>query len=448
MTSKGRRRLAKTSWGGLRYKKEARLYRSPRASADRGAPQIQGIPRAAGPSHRRVATTGAHKSPKGQPAAIAHTSDAPTRAQTRPSSPSVKGKDVADAPREGTTALRRTIRATASTPPGSHTPAKAFPQARHRLPNETRDAARADRSGGTGDGKRQPPLSLVHLFNISPERSRSTDARSQGRDAHAPVGRSARRSTATPPPTPRWGKSGPTRANDATRCVLGSRPRGQGGKASSNPIPQPLPSTHHRRWGGEERPAGRTRRAASFAMNVRPSPDAALARARRQRESTTSIQREHKTSPTRASGSGGGHSRDEVGKQSTREGSNSGPSGKPENGKKGGEKKKKEKLKKLKKKLKMKKNGKKIENTGKKKKKKEKESSPTREGAQKAAQEVRDSTGNEKQPTRRARRNWGRKSQLTRNRNATRPPDAHRKAKGGKSTSNRRGKVKKKKKKH
>ncbi|XP_013374619.1 PREDICTED: brain acid soluble protein 1-like [Chinchilla lanigera] len=44
------------------------------------------------------------------------------------------------------------------------------------------------------------------------------------------------------------------------------------------PDSAPLPSAHHQRAGQRsEGPAGRTRRAVPFAMNVRPSPGAALA---------------------------------------------------------------------------------------------------------------------------------------------------------------------------
>lgn len=55
-------------------------------------------------------------------------------------------------------------------------------------------------------------------------------------------------------------------------------------RARSGPESAPPPSTHYRQAGKrDEGPTGRTRRAVPFAMNVRPSPGAALARPRRAR---------------------------------------------------------------------------------------------------------------------------------------------------------------------
>lgn len=127
----------------------------------------------------------------------------------------------------------------------------------------------------------------------NPDRSRST-TEDQGRGALTRHGGTA----AALPPRRREGHTHtpwpPTEGSKREASAASADPR-----AGSGPGSAPLPSTGRQETGRRgERPTGRTRRAVPFAMNVRPSPGAALARPRR-------AQSHHIDQPTEGRGTRG-----------------------------------------------------------------------------------------------------------------------------------------------
>lgn len=140
-----------------------------------------------------------------------------------------------------------------------------------------------DRGTGGGTWKRgcggcgTHQLSLRHLKE-QPGALQEHSGGPRRRRTHAPRQRSRRPFPSRRGPRTRKQPGRPERAASETRIrYVRGDPR-----AGSRPDSAPLPSTQRReaRRRGEG-PAGRTRRSAPFAMNVRPSPGAALARPRR-----------------------------------------------------------------------------------------------------------------------------------------------------------------------
>lgn len=129
---------------------------------------------------------------------------------------------------------------------------------------------------GAGNGTHR--LSLGHLRTTrgAPEAPRRAKAQAHSR---------AEAATAAALPGagrgPRTRPAGPQRGPASEKRSLRQEDPTERGRGR---IPHPPPSTHYRQAGKrDEGPTGRTRRAVPFAMNVRPSPGAALARPRRAR---------------------------------------------------------------------------------------------------------------------------------------------------------------------
>lgn len=215
----------------------------------------------------------------------------PPRSLTRPggsSSPPPGGREERAGARSPNTphATRRRGRQRDPLPPGEGTGNAAeltasIPQTKEHRPSLQALASETPAGGARPTARRRPAAAAApgpgtaHTGSASgtsgndPERPRSTEAEARHR---AEAARRQPSPTRGGPPTrPSAAQSG--RRAGSTRYVKGPRERGRGR------VPHPRPSPHRERAGRRgEGPAGRTRRAGPFAMNVRPSPGAALAR--------------------------------------------------------------------------------------------------------------------------------------------------------------------------